>query len=121
MNNFRVVERAVTENIFQNKQAVYRDLPVLPGTIYYINKLLDIMDIYTQTDVWGFFFVFLFCANLRSVCISTCIPNNLCLIFFGGLFQILINQLVAWTAYQSQPPTLRSFGPLPVPMSEAGA
>ena len=117
MNNFRVVERAVTENIFQNKQAVYRDLPVLPGTIYYINKLW-ILWIYIHRQTCGFFF-FLFCANLRSVCIS--IPNNLCLIFFGGLFQIPINQLVAWTAYQSQPPTLRSFGPLPVPMSEAGA
>lgn len=34
-DSLRVVERAVTENIYQNKQAKYRDLPILPGM--YIN------------------------------------------------------------------------------------
>ena len=30
-DNLRIVERAVTQNVYQNKQARYRNLPVLPG------------------------------------------------------------------------------------------
>ena len=32
-DNLRIVERAVTQNIFQQKQAKYRDLPVLSGKL----------------------------------------------------------------------------------------
>ena len=31
IDNLRIVERAVTQNVYQNKQARYRNLPVLPG------------------------------------------------------------------------------------------
>ena len=31
MDNLRIAERAVTQNVYQSKQARYRDLPVLPG------------------------------------------------------------------------------------------
>ena len=31
MDNLRIAERAVTQNVYQSKQARYRNLPVLPG------------------------------------------------------------------------------------------
>ena len=35
MNSLRIAERAVTQNVHQDKQALYRGLPVLPGTLIY--------------------------------------------------------------------------------------
>ena len=32
-DNLRIAERAITQNIFQQKQAKYRDLPVLSGKL----------------------------------------------------------------------------------------
>ena len=34
-NNLRIMERAVTQNLFQRKQAMYRELPLLIGSNYY--------------------------------------------------------------------------------------
>ncbi len=44
MDSLRIAERAVTQNIFQPKQALYRNLPVLFGKGKQINK---------QTMPWG--------------------------------------------------------------------